>query len=422
MNTYLRVLFWVLTVVTCFGVIFCAYQLESPIAVHWPVEEFAIWGSLAALFAAVGLFFAMPQTPNGRKGLLIGFALVGFAVWTSFQTLQQTRFLYRRIDLAVTIETDNQETGQVSSMVVGGPLYLPVNRYELPVAMLMPDASEDAFARNVFLAKALARRGVAAVAYGRSVVGEPSLLAPVDLTARGEDVIYVLDLLEKISEIYMRRAGVVGFYENEWVAPFTLQKTNRLNYAVLIAPTGMSPEEKALAVLDRELRSEGFGAAEVETARGLVRDLATSLRTGDIGKARTELIQRWDAASKEPWFAAAGFPKEPPQAGTTGALAQTQGLDLTQLWTEAKVPLHIVVGSEDPQSLPETLRERFTEYFGKNERKDWTLDVIPGANHRMVLGGDTYSRDASWPPGFLENLAQWIRDTTRPQDPGAAGN
>ncbi|MCW5963433.1 MAG: hypothetical protein KIT83_05295 [Bryobacterales bacterium] len=419
MNTSLRVMFWVMTAATCFGVIFCAYQIESPLAVRWPVEEIAIWGSLAALFFAVGLFFVMPQSPNGRKGLLIAFGLAGFTVWTSFQTLQQTRFLYRRLDLAVTIETDNQETQEVTSMVVGGTLFLPVNRYELPVALLMPDGSEDAFARNVFVAKALARRGVAAVAYGRSAVTEPGLLSPVDLTSRGEDVIYVLDLLEKVNEIYMRRAGVVGFYENEWVVPFTLQKTNRLNYGVLLAPTGISPEERAVAFLDRELRSEGFGAEQVEVARGLVRDLAENLRTGDIGSARSDLILRWDAAAKEPWFAAAGFPAEPPQAGTTGAVAATMGFDAAALWKDARVPIRIVAGSEDPQSLPETLRERFTQYFESNERGDWTLDVVSGANHRMLLGADTYSTDATWPPGFFDNLANWITETTRPQEAGA---
>ncbi len=416
MNTYLRVFFWVLTVATCFGVIFCAYQIETPLAVHLPVEEFAIWGSLVALFFAVGLFFVMPQTPNGRKGLLVAFGITGFAVWTSFQALQQTRFLYRRVDLAVTIETDNQETQQVTSMVVGGQLYLPVNRNELPVALLMPDGSEDSFARNVFMAKALARRGVAAVAYGRSTVAEPTRLAPLDLTARGEDVIYMLDLLEKVNEIYMRRAGLVGFYENEWAIPFTLQKTNRVNYGVLVAPTGITPAEFSAAYLDRELRAEGFTQEQVEEARGLVRDLAENLRTGDVGKARADLILRWEAASKEPWFAAAGFPEEPPQAGTPGAVSTALGFDPKVLWKDAKVPVRILAGSEDPQSLPETLRERFTGYFEANEDPHWTLDVVTGANHLMVLDADTYSSDSAWPPGFFDNLASWITETTRPQD------
>ncbi len=420
MNTFLRAMFWGLMVATCFVVIYCGYQIESPLAVHWPVEEIAIWGSLAALVFGVGLFFAMPQTPNGRKGLLVAFGIMGFTVWTSFQALQQTRFLYRRLDLSVTIETDNQETQQVTTVMVGGELYMPVNRYELPVALLMPDGAEDSYARNVFLAKALARRGVAALAYGRSEVAEPTTLAPMDLSTRGGDVIYMLDLLEKRNELYMRRAGVVGFYENEWVIPFVLQKTNRLNYGALVAPTGISPEERAIAYLDREMRSEGFSQDQVETARGLVRDLAENLRTGDVGQARGELIQRWDAAASEPWFTAAGFPKEPPQSGTTGPLATALGLDLKALWKDTKVPVQILAGSEDPQSLPETLRERFTSYFEGNENANWTLDVVAGANHRMLLEADTYSTDANWPPGFLDNLATWITETTRPLD-GTSG-
>lgn len=425
MNTFLRALFWGLTVITCFAVIACGYQVESPLAVHWPVEEVAIWGSLAALVFGVGLFFAMPQTANGRKGLLVAFGVMGFTVWSSFQVLQQTRFLYRKLDLAVTIETDNQETQQITTVVVGGELYLPVNRYDLPVALLMPDASEDSYARNVFLAKALARRGVAALAYGRSQVAEPGTLAPVDLSTRGADVIYMLDLLEKRNEIYMRRAGLVGFYENEWVTPLVLEKTNRVYFAALLAPTGISPEERTLAYVDREMRSEGYSQDQVETARGLVRDLAENLRTGDVGMKRTDLIQRWAAATEEPWFGALGLPKEPPQAGATDATTIALGLKLPELWKNVKVPVRILAGSEDPQSLPETLRERFTRYFQENEEANWTLDVVAGANHRMVLQADAYTRDAVWPPGFLDNLARWITDTTRPPEaanPQGGGN
>nr|MCU0227830.1 hypothetical protein [Bryobacterales bacterium] len=379
-----------------------------------------IWGSLAALAFGVGLFFAMPQTSNGRKGLLVAFGIMGFTVWSSFQVLQQTRFLYRKLDLSVTIETDNQETKQITTVVVGGELYMPVNRYDLPVALLMPDASEDSYARNVFLAKALARRGVAALAYGRSAMADPSALAPVDLSTRGADVIYMLDLLEKRNEIYMRRAGLVGFYENEWVTPLVLEKTNRVYFAALLAPTGISPEERTLAYLDREMRAEGYSQDQVESARGLVRDLAENLRTGDVGMKRTELIQRWDAATKEPWFAALGLPAEPPQVGATDPTAVAMGMSLPALWKNAKVPVRILAGSEDPQSLPETLRERFTQYFKDNADANWTLDVVAGANHRMVLQAESYSRDAVWPPGFLDNLARWIADTTRPTDSATA--
>lgn len=421
MNTYLRVMFWVLSLVSCFGVIYCAYHIETPVAVHWPVEEIAIWGALAALVFAVGLFFAMPSTPNGRKGLLVAFGFVGFAVWCSFQAMEQTRFLYRRIDLSVNIETDNQETGVLSTVTVGGQLYLPRNRYELPAVLLMPDSSEDSFARNVYYAKALARRGVAAVAYGRSDLPDGTLLAPVDMDARGADVIYVLDLLEKVNEIYMRRAGLVGFYENEWVIPFTLQKTNRVNYGVMIAPTGITPAERAIALLDRELRSEGYGAEEVEVARGLLRDLADSLATGDIGPARADLIQRWDAASKEAWFAAANFPNQPPQSGTLGAVATAIGFDPKMLWGSVRVPVHIYVGSEDSHSLPETLRERFTQYFEGNERGSWEMDVVRDANHQLLIGADTFSSSASFPPGFFDNLADWVKRTTSPPDAGESG-
>src|SRR5690606_11384261 len=102
------------------------------------------------------------------------------------------------------------------------------------------------YKRNVYYAKALARRGVAAVAYGRSGGAAAGPLAAVDLETRGADVIYILDLLEKRTELNMSRAGIAGFSENEWVVPFTAQKTNRVDFAILLAPSGMEPLERVL--------------------------------------------------------------------------------------------------------------------------------------------------------------------------------
>lgn len=411
MAAFLRILFWVLTIVTCATVIFCAYQIETPLAMQWPTEDIAIWGSVLALACAIGLFFAMPATANGRVGLLVAFAIVAFTVWCGFHALQQTRFLYQRKDLAVTIESAPDESGNVHSSVVGGPLYIPRNGAELPVALLMPDSSEGSFARNVFYAKALARRGVAALAYQRSPEPSSSLVAPAEMEKRGEDILYMLDLLDKINALYMRRAGLVGFYENEWVIPFTGQKTNRVNYGVLLAPSGITPAERAIALMGHQLREAGHSEHDAETATALVRDLAESLRTGDIGVARASLIQRWDAASKQPWFAATGLPAEPPQAGTTGAVATSLSFDPVETWKQVRMPIRLVVGGEDTMSLPETLRERFGKYLADNDASPWEVEVVPGAGHRLMLGeGDK----EDFPPGFFDNLASWIKTTTEP--------
>lgn len=425
MAVFWRVLFWVLTIVTCFAVIYCTYHIEKPIAVHTPVEEIAIWGALVALACAVGLFLVMPSTPNGRKGLLVAFGITGFAVWCSFQALQQTRFLYRRADLSVRIESAPDESGAVRTVTVGGQLYLPVSGYELPVALLMPDASEDSFVRNVFYAKALARRGVAALAYERSAVDPPTLLAPTDLETSGEDVIYMLDLLDKISAIYMRRAGLMGFYENEWAIPYITQKTNRVNYGVLLAPSGITPAERATALIGHEIRGAGHSPEDAETAASLLRDLAENLRTGDVGEARARLIERWNAVSGEPWFKAAGFPEEPPRVGSLSPFATAMSFNPKQLWGDIRMPIRIIAGSEDPTSLPETLRERFTQYvegnkyFEDNARAAWDIEVIPGANHRMLTGADVFAAGADFPPGLFDNLADWIKRTTAPPEVGS---
>ncbi len=416
MAAFLRVFFWALTIFACAAVIYCAYQIETPLALRWPTEEVAIWGSVVALGCAIGLFFSMPTTRNGRIGLLVGFGIVGFAVWCSFHALQETQFLYQRTDLSVTIESAPDEDGTVHRSVIGGPLYMPRNASDLPVALLMPDGTEDSFTRNVFYAKALARRGVAALAYQRTPEPKVSLVAPTDLEKRGEDILYMLDLLEKINAIYMRRAGLVGFYENEWVIPFTGQKTNRVNYGVLLAPSGITPAERAIALIGRDLQAAGHSAEDAETAKTLLRDLAENLRTGDTGPARASLILRWDAAAKEPWFAATGFPEEPPQAGTLGAVATSMSFNPKEIWKQVRMPIRVFVGSEDNNSLPETLRERFGQYLADNKQSPWEVEVVSGAGHRLMTGEGIPGAEENFPAGFFDNLAAWIKTTTAPPE------
>lgn len=428
MNSFLRVMFWVLSVVACAMVIFCAYHVERPLAIDWPLDSIAIWGAVAALAFTVGLFLSMPQTRNGRIGLVLGLFVLAFTCYSSFETLNRTKFLYHVVDLAVNLESASGGT-----VTLGGVLVEPVNRFELPVVLLMPDASPDSYNRNVYYAKALARRGVAAVAYGRSggaangtVAGKVAgasvgPLAAADLETRGADILYVLDLLEKRTELNMSRAGIAGFSENEWIVPFTAQKTNRVDFAVLLAPSGMLPVERVLANLDQELRSENLSPDDIAAAKALVADLAENLRAGDTGEKRTALIRRWDAAKNTAWFKAAGFPSDVPQAGNLSAATTSLSFNAAELWGQVTIPVLILAGANDPLSLPETLRDRFTRYFEKNEKSEWKLQIIPNANHKMLTGADSYSSlDAEFPPGLFDSLATWIKDATKPASLAAA--
>ncbi|MCC6262441.1 MAG: alpha/beta hydrolase [Bryobacterales bacterium] len=416
MNSFLRVMFWVLSVVTCAIVIFCAYHVERPLAIEWPLDSIAIWGAVAALAFTIGLFLSMPQTRNGRIGLVLGLFILAFTCYSSFETLNRTKFLYHMVDLSVNLESASGEATKL-----GGVLVEPVNRFELPVVLLMPDASTDSYKRNLYYAKALARRGVAAVAYGRSGGAAVGPLAAADLETRGADVLYVLDLLEKRTELDMSRAGIAGFSENEWVIPFTAQKTNRVDFAILLAPSGMLPVERILANLDQELRSENIGPDDIASAKALVTDLAESLRTGDSSEKRTVLIQRWDAAKNTAWFKAAGFPSDVPQAGNLSAATTSLSFDAAALWSQVTIPVLILAGSNDPLSLPETLRDRFTQYFEKDRKSEWKLQILPNANHRMLMGADSYgSLDAEFPAGLFDSLATWIKDATKPAAPAGA--
>ena len=416
MNSFLRVMFWVLSVVTCATVIFCAYHVERPLAIEWPLATIAIWGAVAALVFAVGLFLSMPQTTNGRIGIVLGLFVLAFTCYSSFGTLNRTKFLYHSVDLAV-----NLESASGHAVKLGGILVEPVHRFELPVVLLMPDASPDSYKRNVFYAKALARRGVAAVAYGRSGATATAPLAAADLESRGTDVIYILDLLEKRTELNMSRAGIAGFSENEWVVPFTAQKTNRVDFAILLAPSGMEPVERVIANLDQELRSENTAPDDIAAAKTLVTDLAESLRTGDVSEKRTDLIKRWDAAKNTAWFKAAEFPNDVPQSGNLSATTTSLSFDAPELWSQVAVPVLILAGADDPLSLPETLRDRFTRYFAKNEKSAWELKIIPNANHKMLVGADAYSSlDAEFPPGLFDSLATWIQNANKPPAPTSA--
>ncbi|MCZ2154929.1 MAG: hypothetical protein LC114_13690 [Bryobacterales bacterium] len=412
MNSFLRVMFWTLSVVTCGLVIFCAYHVEGPLAINWPFDSIAIWGAVAALIFAVGLFLSMPQTRNGRIGIVLALFVLAFTCYASFETLHRTKFLYHVVDLSVKLETASG-----AAVKLGGVLVEPQHVSDLPVVLLMPDSSPDSYNRNVFYAEALARHGIAAVAYGRSGGADAGPLAAADLETRGADVIYILDLLEKRTELDMSHAGIAGFYENEWIIPFTAQKTNRVNFAILLAPSGMDPAERVLSDLDQQLRAENLSAEDITAAKALVRQLADTLRASDQDVKRVALLRQWDAARNTPWFKAAKFPNDPPGPDRSSAIVTSLAFDAPRLWSQISIPVLILAGGSDPLSLPETLRDRFTLYFGDNKKAPWELKILPNANHRMLIGSESYnSLDAKFPPGLFDSLAAWIENSTKPAE------
>lgn len=410
MNSFLRVMFWTLSVATCAIVIFCAYHVEGPLAVNWPFAGIAIWGALAALIFAVGLFLSMPQTRNGRIGIVLALFVLAFTSYASFETLNRTKFPYHTADLSVTLQSASG--GEVK---LGGVLVEPQHRSGLPVVLLMPDTSPDSYNRNVFYAEALARRGVAAVAYGRTGGADAGPLAAADIETRGADVIYMLDLLEKRTELDMSRAGVAGFSENEWIIPFTAQKTNRINFAILLTPSGMEPVERVLANMDRQLRAASLSAEDIVAAKALAKDLSDSLRESDRGAKRAALIRRWDAAKDTAWFKAANFPNDPPEPDSLSPAGVSLAFDAPRLWSRISVPVLILAAGGDPLYPPETARARFPRYLAENKQAAWELKIVPNANHKMLTGADSYnSLDAKFPPGLFDDLAAWIKKATEP--------
>jgi len=227
----------------------------------------------------------------------------------------------------------------------------------------------------------------------------------VPLDDQVEDLMAVVEDLERRPELDSRRIGLWGFSQGAWVAPLAASRSSKIAFLVLLASTGVSPAEQMLYGTAKHARMAGYGedaASRIATVRRVVDDYRR-------GKASRDAAQQAiDTIRDEPFFEHAWIP------------ASLEGTDLT--WTDmdfdpepifagVRVPTLLLYGEDDEWSPIDASVATWQRAAQRARNHDVTVVRLAGTGHAPTLGGaETIDAVA---PEYERVLVDWLNRVTR---------
>jgi hypothetical protein len=286
------------------------------------------------------------------------------------------------------------------------------------------DRDETAFGHRLFLVLAdyLTRRGFVVLRFDKRGVGGSTGDAGSATTLDcANDALAGVAYLRTRKEVDPRRIGLVGHSEGANTAALVAAHTPEVAFLVLLAPTGVTGDQIALAQDDQIYKDEGTPHAE------RVRILAIIMQEPDnaIAEKRIrEVITARFAAMTEKQRKAEDVScdsiedeMEPARQYLDPWSRFFLSYDPTPALRRVRVPTLAVWGSKDVQASPKQNRMP-VEAALKGSGCPYTIRVLPGLNHPLqtaTTGSPSEYRriEETISPAALKLIGDWIIETVK---------
>ena len=324
------------------------------------------------------------------------------------------------------------------AITLAGTLTLPGSAGPYPAAVLVSGSGgqnrdEDVAGFPMFgiIADHLTSHGIAVLRYDDpGIGGSTGDVLQETIHDRTGNVLAAVGLLLRHAEIDPDRIGLIGHSEGGIVAPLAATRSDDVSFLVLLAGTGVPGDVILRAQLEFLLEDQGATAEEIQTARAQQQRLFSALTTGEGWEEVEQGTRRILLES----IAAA---PESERASITDIDAYVDIVIKQQLMTvqspwyrsffeydpgpvleRLSVPVLALFGELDTQVPAETNAAAMVAALSAVDNPDFTLFVLPGANHLFqtaVTGSiSEYSElEAEFVPGFLERIEEWVSMRTR---------
>lgn len=214
--------------------------------------------------------------------------------------------------------------------------------------------------------------------------------------SRGQFELQACDVLAVAGAVEAPRVGLWGFSQGGWVAPIAATLSDRIDFLVLIASTGVSPHEQMLYANGEQLRRAGYDPDVVNRALHLRR--ALEAWTGNPNDAAgATLARELDDARHEPWWGITYLPSTLPGDLDREEWAEEMTFDPVPIFTRVTVPTLLFYGADDGWTPVRESIDAWREAVGDEVE----VVVIPGAAHDLTLPDGERARE------YEERLIEW---------------
>lgn len=305
----------------------------------------------------------------------------------------------------VTAETFRVRSG---SMSVEGTLFRPSADGPVPAVVLTHGAGLSTRYNLAHEAVAFADVGIAALVYDKPGLGRSTGAnwLTLSIPRQAEIVRRAAEQLDARDDV--ARIGAWGFSQGGWVAPRAAGLTEAIDFVMLASGAAVTPQEQSLQSTVKRLEAEGYSEAQVDSAVAYSREMWSRVNEGAPLEAFSDLSAR---ASGAGW----------------GAFVQRMRMDFELAWwrdnevdagaalRKLDVPVLAAFGSEDAAVPADENVPLMARHLADAATDDYTLAVLPGADHTFLVG-DGYH------PLYFSTMTAWLRGRTDEATSARGGN
>jgi len=310
----------------------------------------------------------------------------------------------------VEIETREDVRFTNRDVQLTGTLVAPSGGGRHPAIVLVHGSGAENRAYMLPWARFLIRHNIAVLGYDKRGVGESSgdwnTATYADLAG---DAVAAVEYLKTRRDIDAAQIGLLGISQAGWIMPIAAVRSKDVAFLISISGAGVTPAETTIDQARNEMTMTGMPAATVADIVALTRLKYDFARTGSgwdaYAAARAMLVARMGAPPET------AFPSTP-EHPQWQAMTRTYFYDPVPTLRQLRIPTLAMWGELDNNILADKNKPAWDAALTAAGNRDYTLVVIPMANHAMLeakVGSNAEFKSLQrFAPSYFTTIEDWL--------------
>jgi len=292
----------------------------------------------------------------------------------------------------------------VSDAVLSGEVLLPDGPGPSPGLLMVPGSGPLTRRSPRFLAELFVRAGFAVLVYDkRGTGGSTGSWQGTSLRTQTSDVRAALEALRAQPEVDGSRVGIHAASEGGYIAPLAAVEDGHVRLLMCRVCPGLPPRETILFGEANSMRARGLPLDSIADAIEFLRLQIDFALTGQGYDRMTDMLGRVEDARWVAWYGIRRHPADDPYWETYRGLLD---VDPRTVYARLAIPTLVVLGGKDDRIDLGPNRAALQAAAARAGNGDFTVLVLPGATHGLMLP-DADGTVGRYVPEFPLEMVRW---------------
>jgi pimeloyl-ACP methyl ester carboxylesterase len=310
----------------------------------------------------------------------------------------------------VAIERHEDVRFSNGAIQLAGTLISPVTPAPHPAVILVHASGAENREHLLPFARFLVRRGIAVLGYDkRGVGGSTGDWNKASFDDLAGDVVTAFEYLKTRADIRRAQIGMLGWSQAGWVMPLAAARAKDFAFLISISGAGVSGSETTIDQARNEMTASGMRPQTIDRIIELMTLQYEYLRTGegwDKYLAMREGLAKQMGGNPPEAFPAT---KDHPYLQLIRPMIS---YDPAPTIRQLRLPVLALFGELDNNIMAEKNRAAWEASLKAGEHKDYTLRVLPKANHALLeakAGNNAEMKSLQrFVPEYFTTVQDWL--------------